>query len=59
MLFHPDGRLLLFEQDIVVEWPTDTRTLKRSACQIAGRDLTREEWNQLLPNRPYRRVCQA
>jgi hypothetical protein len=22
-----------------------------------GRDLTRNEWNDLLPNRPYRRVC--
>ena len=57
--FTPSGRLLLFEPTTVVEWPTDTRTLQRSACRIAGRDLTREEWQELLPNRPYRRVCQA
>ena len=25
----------------MVEWPTDTPTLKRFACGIAGRDLTR------------------
>ena len=57
MLFQPDGHLVLFEQDIMVEWPTDTPTLKRYACRIAGRDLTRQEWSQLLPNRPYRSVC--
>ena len=27
------------------------------ACQVAGRDLTRDEWQDVLPNRPYRRVC--
>jgi hypothetical protein len=43
----------------VVEWPTDARTLQRSACRITGRDLARVEWRELLPNRPYRRVCQA
>ena len=48
-MFQPDGHLLLFEQEILVEWPTDTPTLKRYACRIAGRDLTRQERNQLLP----------
>ncbi len=57
--FAPSGRLLLFEPTTVVEWPTDARTLQRAACRIAGRDLTRTEWQELLPNRPYRRVCQA
>lgn len=32
---------------------------KRHACRVAGRDLTREEWREVLPNRPYRRVCGA
>ena len=27
------------------------------ACQVAGRDLTREEWNDVLPDRPYERTC--
>jgi WD40 repeat protein len=57
--FHPNGRLLLYEPTTVVEWPTDGRTLKRAACRIVGRDLTRVEWSELVPNRPYRRVCQA
>ena len=57
--FEPNGRLLLFMPASVVEWPIDRPTLQRAACSIAGRDLTREEWQQLLPNRPYRHVCPA
>ena len=26
------------------------------ACQMAGRDLTEREWEQLLPAQPYREV---
>lgn len=27
------------------------------ACQIAGRELTEREWEEVLPERPYRKVC--
>ena len=27
------------------------------ACAIAGRELTRRELDELLPDRPYRNVC--
>ena len=27
------------------------------ACAIAGRELTRREWEEVLPDRPYREVC--
>jgi WD40 repeat protein/DNA-binding SARP family transcriptional activator len=27
------------------------------ACAIAGRELTRREWDEVLPDRPYREVC--
>jgi len=46
--------------------PTGTRGLrielspelwKRQACAIAGRELTRHEWQDALPGRPYRHVC--
>jgi len=30
---------------------------KRHACRIAGRELTRAEWEDALPGRPYRNVC--
>jgi WD40 repeat protein len=30
---------------------------KRHACLVAGRDLSIREWEELLPERPYRKVC--
>ena len=27
------------------------------ACQIAGRELTGREWEEVLPEQPYRKVC--
>jgi len=27
------------------------------ACAIAGRELTQREWDEVLPHRPYRKVC--
>jgi WD40 repeat protein len=55
--FEPSGRLLIFQLAATIEWPTDRPTLQRFACRVAGRDLTPEEWRDLLPNRPYRHVC--
>jgi WD40 repeat protein len=57
--FEPGGRLLITEFGDALEWPLDRPTLQRFACQVAGRDLTREEWADILPNRPYRPVCPA
>ena len=54
--FEPSGRLLITELVSAIEWPLDRPTMQRFACRVAGRDLTREEWTDLLPNRPYRRV---
>jgi hypothetical protein len=57
--FEPDGRLLITEASRAIEWPVDRPTLQRAACQIAGRDVTRDQWTDILPNRPYRPVCPA
>jgi WD40 repeat protein len=57
--FEPGGRLLITEFGRNIEWLVDLPTLRRFACQIAGRDLTRAEWAEVLPNRPYRPVCPA
>jgi hypothetical protein len=27
------------------------------ACDIAGRNLTREEWNTYFAAQPYRKIC--
>jgi hypothetical protein len=55
--FEPSGRLLITEPVGAVEWPLDRASLQRFACRVAGRSLTREEWQAVLPNQPYRRVC--
>lgn len=57
--FEPNDRLLITERGSAVDWPLDRRTLQRFACRVAGRDLTRDEWSDLLPSRPYRPVCRA
>jgi WD40 repeat protein len=41
----------------VYRWETDVDRALDFACRMAGRDLTREEWQQFLPAQPYRSVC--
>ena len=41
----------------VYRWQTDRDRAVDFACRMAGRDLTHEEWQQLLPAQPYRSVC--
>jgi WD40 repeat protein/class 3 adenylate cyclase len=55
--FAPSGDLVIDNLTDTALWPTNLRTWERFACQVAGRDLTRAEWSDLLPGRPYRRVC--
>ena len=38
-------------------YPLDLRHWLDRACDITGRDLTRDEWSNYLPDRPYRRTC--
>ena len=33
------------------------RVWRDLACAIAGREFTRREWEEVLPDRPYREVC--
>ena len=41
----------------VYRWDTDLDRAIDFACQMAGRDLTEEEWAQFLPAQPYESVC--
>jgi WD40 repeat protein len=43
----------------VLTWDLDPRTWLATACRLAGRGLTRQEWHTFLPNRPYQTVCQS
>ena len=33
------------------------RVVERRACELANRTLTREEWEEFLPGRPYEPAC--
>jgi WD40 repeat protein len=55
--FDTAGRLLITNLGSSVLWTLDPRLVRRVACRAAGRDITRDEWADLLPGRPYRRVC--
>ena len=41
----------------VYRWETDLDRAIDFACQMAGRNLTEEEWEEFLPAQPYRSVC--
>ena len=55
--FRANGDLIIDFLGHGAQWPTDLQTWERFACQVAGRDLTRAEWKDLLPDRPYQHVC--
>jgi DNA-binding SARP family transcriptional activator/WD40 repeat protein len=38
-------------------WDANPAHWQTVACQIAGRNLTRAEWHEYLPDRPYRATC--
>jgi WD40 repeat protein/DNA-binding SARP family transcriptional activator len=43
----------------VVVWDVDPASWRAHACAVAGRTLTRAEWDEFLPGRPYQDVCPA
>ena len=38
-------------------WDVDPESWKRRACNLANRTLTRDEWAEFLPGRPYEPAC--
>jgi WD40 repeat protein len=57
--FSPDGSHLfaVSTRGQGVRLDASPEAWKRHACLVAGRDLTVREWEELLPERPYRAVC--
>jgi WD40 repeat protein len=41
----------------VYRWQTDLDRAIDFACQMAGRNLTEQEWEEFLPAQPYQSVC--
>src|SRR5205814_214207 len=55
----PSGRrlVILWNNGQGDAWDMSPRDWERRACQTAGRILTRDEWRQFLPDRPYEPAC--
>jgi DNA-binding SARP family transcriptional activator/WD40 repeat protein len=55
----PDGNTVIAGYDTgqAYRWDIRPQSLVRQACQIAGRTLTRAEWDEFLPGRPYKPAC--
>jgi WD40 repeat protein len=59
--FSPSGdRLITTGLDrATVSWTMDPDQWRDAACAIAGRDLTKGEWSQYLPDRDPHRLCKG
>jgi WD40 repeat protein len=49
--------LAVYATGVALVWDVDPERWKQQACAVAGRDLTRDEWSEFLPDRDYRPVC--
>ena len=59
LAFSPDGSAFAVGSDdrVVTVWPFGVNAWRQRACAIANRNLTREEWQQHLPDQAYRLPC--
>jgi WD40 repeat protein len=59
--FDHDGGTILAADDRGGIWsiPAEPDEWERRACDIAGRNLTHEEWEELLPDHSYHATCSA
>jgi WD40 repeat protein/DNA-binding SARP family transcriptional activator/energy-coupling factor transporter ATP-binding protein EcfA2 len=56
---HSGNHLIaLYPSGTGIVWDVDPRLWEQRACAVAGRSLTREEWQELLPSRRYQPACQ-
>jgi DNA-binding SARP family transcriptional activator/class 3 adenylate cyclase/WD40 repeat protein/energy-coupling factor transporter ATP-binding protein EcfA2 len=55
----PDGRQLAAATEHGVQlWDLDPDAWRAAACHLAGRDLTRDEWERYMPRgEPYQATC--
>jgi hypothetical protein len=58
-VFSPDGAYLFAITDIGrgYRWDVRPASWERQACAVAGRTLTRAEWQDVLPGRAYAPAC--
>ena len=58
-IFTPDDTHLIaaYQNGRAYRWDIRPASLGRQACRVAGRRLTRAEWDEFLPGRPYHPAC--
>jgi WD40 repeat protein/DNA-binding SARP family transcriptional activator len=59
LAFDPGGTNLvaLYANGTGLVWDVDPDHWKERACTVAGRPLTKDEWEELLPDRRYEPAC--
>jgi hypothetical protein len=49
--------LIYYDTGEIFEWDPRPDAWATYACRVAGRNLSKAEWAELLPGRPYRTIC--
>jgi WD40 repeat protein len=57
--YRADGHTLILAYDdgSVISFDTDPTEWERHACEVAGRNLSIDEWHDAFGDRPYRQTC--
>jgi WD40 repeat protein len=56
--FTPDGRSMAVLDEPATLWDVDPASWREKACTVAGRNMTKLEWEQYMPpDEPYRATC--
>ncbi|HEX2468698.1 MAG TPA: BTAD domain-containing putative transcriptional regulator [Solirubrobacterales bacterium] len=57
--FTPDGSHLfaVYESGTAIRWEVDPAVWRQHACAVADGGLTREEWEEVVPEQDYLEVC--
>jgi hypothetical protein len=58
--YRDDGHtvILAYDDGSMVSFETDPQAWEAHACDVAGRNLTQDEWHAAFPDRAYERTCQ-
>ena len=57
MSFSPDGKTLALVDGSLVLWNIELKSWIARACRMANRNLSRDEWDRYLKDKPFRETC--